>query len=62
MAMGIAALNPSCELYVANWPSARAYPWKTLPRAHAIENLCCVAGLNRAGTDGNGRIIPATVP
>ena len=41
-------------LYVANWPSARSYPWKTLLRARAIENLCFVAGLNRVGTDGNG--------
>jgi predicted amidohydrolase len=41
-------------LFVANWPSARAYPWKTLLRARAIENLCYVAGLNRVGTDGNG--------
>ncbi|WP_147652388.1 amidohydrolase [Vulcaniibacterium gelatinicum] len=41
-------------VYVANWPSARAYAWKTLLRARAIENLCFVAGLNRVGTDGNG--------
>jgi len=41
-------------LYVANWPAARAYPWKTLLRARAIENLCYVAGLNRIGDDGNG--------
>lgn len=41
-------------LYVANWPAARAYAWKTLLRARAIENLCYVAGLNRVGTDGNG--------
>lgn len=40
-------------LYVANWPAARAYPWKTLLRARAIENLCYVAGLNRVGVDGN---------
>ena len=40
-------------LYVANWPAARAYPWETLLRARAIENLCYVAGLNRVGTDGN---------
>jgi predicted amidohydrolase len=40
-------------LYVANWPSARAHPWKTLLRARAIENLCYVAGLNRVGSDGN---------
>ena len=41
-------------LYVANWPAVRAYPWKTLLRARAIENLCYVAGVNRVGTDGNG--------
>src|SRR5688500_5230859 len=41
-------------LYVANWPAARAYPWKTLLRARATANLCDVAGLNRVGTDGNG--------
>ena len=41
-------------LYVANWPAARAYPWKTLLRARAIENVCYVAGVNRVGTDGNG--------
>ncbi len=41
-------------LYVANWPSVRAYPWKTLLRARAIENLSYVVGVNRVGTDGNG--------
>jgi predicted amidohydrolase len=41
-------------IYVANWPAARSYPWKTLLRARAIENLCFVAGVNRVGTDGNG--------
>jgi omega-amidase len=41
-------------LYVANWPAARAYAWRTLLRARAIENLCFVAGLNRVGEDGNG--------
>ncbi|MFN7184121.1 MAG: amidohydrolase [Thermomonas haemolytica] len=41
-------------LYVANWPSARAYPWKTMLRARAIENLCYVVGVNRVGSDGNG--------
>ncbi len=41
-------------LYVANWPSARAYPWKTLLRARAIENLSYVVGVNRVGTDGSG--------
>jgi len=41
-------------LYVANWPNARAWAWKTLLRARAIENLSYVAGLNRVGEDGNG--------
>jgi len=41
-------------LYVANWPAVRAWPWQTLLRARAIENLCYVAGVNRVGTDGNG--------
>ncbi|WP_460710513.1 amidohydrolase [Lysobacter terrae] len=41
-------------IYVANWPSARNYAWKTLLRGRAIENLCYVAGVNRVGTDGNG--------
>lgn len=41
-------------LYVANWPSARRQPWRTLLKARAIENLSYVIGVNRAGTDGNG--------
>lgn len=40
-------------LWVANWPAARRYAWQTLLRARAIENLACVAGVNRVGTDGN---------
>lgn len=40
-------------VFVANWPSARRYAWQTLLRARAIENLCCVAAVNRAGRDGN---------
>jgi len=47
-------LDFDLQLYVANWPAARAYAWKTLLRARAIENLCFVAGLNRVGVDGNG--------
>lgn len=42
------------QIFVANWPSARAYAWKTLARARAIENLCYVAVVNRVGVDGNG--------
>lgn len=47
-------LDFDLQVYVANWPSARAYPWKTLLRARAIENLCYVVGVNRVGADGNG--------
>ena len=47
-------LDFDLALYVANWPAVRAYPWKTLLRARAIENLGYVVGVNRVGTDGNG--------
>ena len=40
-------------VFVANWPSPRRYAWSTLLRARAIENLSCVVGVNRVGTDGN---------
>ncbi len=46
-------LDFDLQLFVANWPSARAYAWKTLLRARAIENLCFVAAVNRVGVDGN---------
>ena len=42
------------QIFVANWPAARAHAWKTLLRARAIENLCWVAAVNRVGVDGNG--------
>ncbi|MEO6518005.1 MAG: amidohydrolase [Pseudoxanthomonas sp.] len=48
------ALDFDLQLFVANWPAARAYAWKTLLRARAIENLCYVAAVNRVGVDGNG--------
>ncbi len=41
-------------LYVANWPRARRSAWRILMRARAVENLCYVVGVNRAGQDGNG--------
>lgn len=41
-------------LYVANWPERRSYPWKTLLKARAIENMSFVIGVNRTGEDGNG--------
>ena len=40
-------------LFVANWPAARAYAWRTLLRARAIENLSYCAGVNRVDVDGN---------
>ena len=41
-------------IYVANWPEVRAYPWKQLLIARAIENQAYVVGVNRIGIDGNG--------
>jgi predicted amidohydrolase len=41
-------------LYVANWPSARRQHWRQLLVARAIENLACVAGVNRIGSDARG--------
>lgn len=48
-----AALNYDLLLYVANWPAARNQHWQSLLQARAIENLACVAGVNRIGRDGN---------
>ena len=41
-------------IYVANWPSRRAFAWQTLLRARAIENQAYCIGVNRIGTDANG--------
>ena len=46
--------NVDLMLFVASWPAARRYPWQTLLKARAIENLCYVIGVNRIGTDANG--------
>jgi len=48
------ALDYDLLIYVANWPAPRADVWSTLLRARAMENLACVAGVNRVGVDGNG--------
>ena len=48
------AFDYDLALFVANWPAPRAYAWRTLLRARAIENLACVIGVNRVGVDGNG--------
>ena len=47
--------NYDLAIFVANWPSTRASHWKTLLQARAIENQAYVVGVNRVGTDGNGR-------
>lgn len=38
-------------IIMANWPDSRAYPWKQLLIARAIENQSYVIGCNRSGTD-----------
>jgi omega-amidase len=40
-------------IYSANWPERRAYPWKSLLVARAIENQSYTIGVNRIGNDGN---------
>ncbi len=40
-------------IYVANWPEARAFVWKQLLIARAIENQAFVIGVNRVGKDGS---------
>lgn len=41
-------------LVPANWPDARAFAWKHLLIARAIENQCYVAGADRSGSDRFG--------
>jgi predicted amidohydrolase len=40
--------------FVANWPAPRAAHWRTLLQARAIENIACVVGVNRVGSDAKG--------
>lgn len=40
-------------VYMANWPAAREYQWKSLLTARAIENQSYCLAVNRVGTDGN---------
>ena len=44
-----------CILYVANWPTLRIEPMRTLLKARAIENQCYVVGTNRVGGLFGGR-------
>ena len=39
----------SMIIVAANWPEARREHWKCLLRARAIENQCCVVGINCVG-------------
>lgn len=45
-------------LYVANWPEPRISAWDTLLKARAIENMACVIGVNRIGSDPNSNLYP----
>lgn len=47
-----ATLDYDLLLVCANWPGSRHEAWSTLLKARAIENLCYVVGVNRAGVDG----------
>jgi predicted amidohydrolase len=42
-------------IVVANWPDARAYAWRQLLIARAIENQAYVVGCNRSGSDDFGK-------
>lgn len=58
-----AAVRRGADLFVviASWPVKRHHHWLTLLQARAIENLACVIGVNRTGTDPhlsyNGRSV-----
>lgn len=41
-------------LFPSNWPEQRAYPFRQLLIARAIENQACVVGANRSGSDPSG--------
>ncbi len=41
-------------LVPANWPDSRAFAWKLLLQARALENQAYVAGANRSGKDRMG--------
>ncbi|MBI4859968.1 MAG: nitrilase family protein [Candidatus Riflebacteria bacterium] len=41
-------------LCVASWPDRRAFAWRALMPARAIENQCFAVAVNRVGADGNG--------
>lgn len=41
-------------IYTAAWPQIRIGAWDVLLRARAIENQCCLVGVNCVGDDGLG--------
>lgn len=43
-------------LVVANWPQSRAYAWRSLLVARAIENAAYVCGVNRTGNDATAMV------
>lgn len=43
-----------CLVVPASWPTSRAYAWRQLLIARAIENQACVVGANRIGADEGG--------
>ena len=49
----VAATDTDFFIVVANWPTRRAYAWRTLLAARAIEDQVWVLGVNRVG-DANG--------
>jgi predicted amidohydrolase len=42
-------------IYIANWPEIRREAWKILLQARAVENQVYVIGVNRVGSDPEGR-------
>lgn len=44
-----AAATTDLFVIIANWPARRAYAWRTLLAARAIENQAWVLGVNRVG-------------
>ena len=49
----VAATATDLFVVIANWPTRRAYAWRTLLAARAIEGQVWVLGVNRVG-DANG--------
>lgn len=50
-------LNNSYDaaIVVANWPAPRRRHWQILLQARAVENQVWMVGVNRIGSDGDGR-------